>query len=119
MEPRISWFEIAASDFDRAIKFYETILDEHLKVLDLGQLKMGLFSDGGGAICYLSKWYKPSPDGTIIYLNANPDLQKVQDRIVAAGGTIIQGKKLISPERGYMCLFLDSEGNRLALHSNS
>ena len=122
MESRVSWFEIATSDFDRALKFYETIFAEPLQVLDLGELKLGIFPNGsnvGGAICYQSNWYKPSVDGTIIYLNANPDLQKVQDRIVPAGGSIIQPKKFIAPGRGYMCLFLDSEGNRLALHSNS
>ena len=122
MEPRVNWFEITVSDFDRARKFYEAIFDESLIVLDLGNLKMGLFPRGanvGGAICYESKWYNPSSDGAIIYLNANPDLEKVQNKIESAGGFIIQPKKMISPERGYMCLFLDSEGNRLALSSNS
>lgn len=121
MEPRVNWFEIAVGDFDRAKKFYETIFDENLMVLDLGQLKMGVFPRGanvGGAICFEPKWYKPSADGVIIYLNANPDLQVVQNRIEEAGGSVIQPKKMISPERGYMCLFLDSEGNRLALHSD-
>lgn len=122
MEPRISWFEIAASDFERAVKFYENIFEEKLQVFAFGELKLGVFSDSksiGGAICYEAKWYKPSADGTIIYLNANPDLLTVQNRIENAGGSIIQPKKLIAPGRGYMCLFLDSEGNRLALHSNT
>lgn len=121
MKPRVSWFEIAVSDFDRAKKFYEAIFDERLVVLDLGNLKMGLFpggANGGGAICFESKWYKPSADGTLVYLNVNPDLSEVAGRIEAAGGSIIQPKKMISPERGYMCLFLDSEGNRVALHSD-
>lgn len=122
MESRVSWFEIAVSDFDRAKKFYEFIFDESLTVVDLHPLKMGLFPGGnnaGGAICYESRWYKPSAEGTLVYLNANPDLMAVQDRIESAGGSIIQSKKMIAPGRGYMCLFLDSEGNRLALHSNS
>lgn len=121
MDSRITWFEIAVSDFKRACTFYETIFEEKLHVLDLGQLKMGVFPESkhaGGAICYLPEWYKPSAEGSIIYLNANPDLKAVQDRISAAGGSVIQAKKLIAPGRGYMCLFLDSEGNRLALHSD-
>lgn len=121
MEPRVSWFEIAVSDFDRARFFYETIFDEGLMVLDLGQLKLGIFprgSNAGGAICFEPNWYTPSASGTLVYLNANPDLKIVQDRIVQAGGSIMQPKKMISPERGYMCLFIDSEGNRLALHSD-
>lgn len=120
MEPRVTWFEIAVGDFERARQFYETIFDEPLIVLDLQPLKMGLFPRGanvGGAICYEPKWYKPSCDGTTIYLNADPDLITVQNRIESAGGSVIQPKKLISPKRGYMCLFLDSEGNRLALQS--
>lgn len=117
MESKLSWFEIAVSDFDRAKKFYDDIFSQTIQVMDLGQLKMGLHNEKiGGAICW-GPWYKPSPDGTLIYLNADPDLSEVEQRIEKAGGKIIQSKKLIAPGRGYMCLFFDSEGNRIALHS--
>jgi len=70
----------------------------------------------GAALCF-GTWYKPSADGVIVYMDASPDLTDVQNRIEGAGGKIIQAKKQISPQHGYMALFIDSEGNRLALHS--
>lgn len=115
-----TWFEIPVSDFDRAKSFYEKIFETELEVNDLVTFKMGIFphADVGGAIVF-GEWYVPSSDGTLIYLNAEPDLTTVQDRIEAAGGKIIQQKKMISPEHGHMALFTDTEGNRLALYSTN
>jgi predicted enzyme related to lactoylglutathione lyase len=114
----LNWFEIPVNDFNRAKEFYETIFNINLLVEDFGGLKMGVFPHEslGGAICY-GEWYKPSENGVVIYMDANPDLTDVQNRIEGAGGKIIQAKKQISPDHGYMALFLDTEGNRLALHS--
>jgi predicted enzyme related to lactoylglutathione lyase len=88
--------------------------------MDLGDLQMAFFPEAevGIALCF-SPWYKPSDNGVLVYLDGNPDLQVILDRIEKSGGKIIQPKKQISPDHGFMCLFLDSEGNRLALHSAS
>ena len=120
MKNAINWFEIPVSDFDRAKKFYETILNCQMHAQDFMGFKMGFLPSDqgalGGAICW-GEWYKPSTDGTLVYLNANPDLAEVLSRIENAGGKVIMPKKQISPEYGYMALFTDSEGNRVALHS--
>lgn len=72
----------------------------------------------GGAIVDSGGFHKPSAtDGPLIYLNGNPDVQIILDRIEGAGGKIIVPKTQISPEYGYMAAFLDTEGNRIALHS--
>lgn len=120
----ISWFEIPAEDLDRAQKFYETIFATELTVLDLDNIKMRLFPlenrmEGvGGAICKAEGFYKPSStEGVLIYLNGNPDVQIILDRVEPAGGRIIVPKTLISPEYGYMGIFIDTEGNRIGLHS--
>jgi predicted enzyme related to lactoylglutathione lyase len=63
--------------------------------------------------------YEPRDNGALIYLNANPDMQPIVDRIESAGGTVQIPKTQISPEVGYMCVFIDSEGNRMALHSQN
>jgi predicted enzyme related to lactoylglutathione lyase len=114
------WIEIPVTDFDRAQAFYCTIFETQLHVMDLGMLKMGVFphAEVGAALCK-GEWYVPGPTGPVVYLNANPDLQVVQDRIEAAGGKVLMPKKMISPAHGYMALFLDTEGNRLALHSDA
>ena len=113
-----AWFEIPVTDFDRAKKFYETIFEMEIHALGFGALKMGIFphSDVGCAICQ-GEHYQPSEKGTVVHLNANPDLISVQNKIEAAGGKLLQTKKQISAEYGFMALFIDSEGNRLALHS--
>ena len=120
MKNWINWFEIPAAEFDRAKKFYETIFSVELHVMDLGPLKMGVFphNEVGGSIC-AGEMYEPGPAGPTLYMNANPDLNTVLEKVEGAGGKIIQAKKQISPEHGFMALFLDSEGNRIALHSES
>jgi predicted enzyme related to lactoylglutathione lyase len=120
----ISWFEIPATDLDRATKFYETIFGVTLAPLDLDNIKMRMFPledpmDGvGGALVDSGGFHKPSAtDGPLIYLNGNPDLQNVLDKVEAAGGKIMVPKTEISPEYGFMGVFIDTEGNRIGLHS--
>ena len=119
----ISWFEIPAVDLDRAQRFYEVIFDIQMIAFDMPQLQMRLFpienpANIGGALCRSGDFYKPSPgSGPLLYLNANPDVQNVLDRIEAAGGKIVVPKTEISPEHGHMAIFMDTEGNRIALHS--
>jgi hypothetical protein len=124
MTNAISWFEIPATDLARAQKFYETIFGITLTPLDLANIKMRMFplddmmKGIGGAIVKNVEFYKPSAtDGPLIYLNGNPDVQNILDKIEAAGGKIIVSKTQISPEYGHMAVFIDTEGNRIALHS--
>lgn len=114
------WFEIPVSDFDRAQRFYCTIFATEMDVMDFGSFKMGVFphAEVGASLCQ-GEWYQPGANGPVVYMNANPDLQVVQDRIAAAGGKVLMPKKAIGGGHGYMALFLDTEGNRLALHSHA
>lgn len=121
----ISWFEIPTSDLIRAQKFYEQILDIELIPLELETFSMRMFpvadpsSGVGGALCYSPGFYKPSTtDGPIVYLNADPDLQNVLDKVERAGGKIIIPKTEISKEYGFMAVITDTEGNRIAFHSS-
>ena len=120
----VSWFEIPALDLDRAQKFYETIFDIQMVPMDSPGYEMRMFpienmmDDIGGTLVKCEGFHVPSADsGTLVYLNANPDVQNVLDKIEAAGGKIIAPKTEISPEYGFMAVFLDTEGNRVALHS--
>lgn len=124
MKNAISWFEIPATDLSRAQKFYETIFGITLSALDLPNIKMRMFplddmmNQVGGAIVDSGGFHKPSTtDGPLIYLNGNPDVQNVLDKIEAAGGKIVVPKTEISPDYGYIAVFIDTEGNRIALHS--
>ena len=120
----ISWFEIPSKDLARAQKFYETIFQTQLFPMDTPQIKMRMFplqdmmKDVGGAVVYTEGFHIPSAtDGPLIYLNANPDVQLVLDRVEAAGGKIMVPKTEISPEYGHIGVFIDTEGNRIGLHS--
>jgi len=120
----VSWFEIPATDLTRATHFYETIMGVQLIPMDLENIKMRMFpvgdmiNDIGGAIVDSGGFHKPSgTDGVLIYLNGNPDVQHVLDKVEAAGGKIFLPKTEISPEFGYMAIIIDTEGNRIGLHS--
>jgi predicted enzyme related to lactoylglutathione lyase len=122
MKNAVAWFEIPAKKLSRAKKFYETIFDIEMEDIELdSDLKMTMFpvEEGGvgGALSEHKKFYTPSEKGTLVYISANPDLQVVLDRIEKAGGKILQHKTQISEEYGYMAIFSDTEGNRIALHS--
>ena len=123
MKNAISWFEIPTTNLDRAQRFYETILGIQLIKLDLPNIKMRMFpkenQDGvGGSLCDSGGFHKPSAtEGPLLYLNANPDVQLVLDRVESAGGKILVPKTEISSEFGRMGVIIDSEGNRIAFHS--
>lgn len=124
MDNAISWFEIPATDIDRAQQFYEAVFQIKMQAMDFQQTKMRMFPIDdpmkgiGGTIIDSGGFHKPSAtDGPLIYLNGNPDVKIFLDRVEAAGGKIMVPKTEISPEYGYMAVFLDTEGNRVALHS--
>lgn len=119
----VNWFEIPTLDLERAAKFYETIFACKLIPMDLGNgLRMRMFptDEGttGGALCHHPEFYTPSEAGVLLYLNGNPDLQTVLDSIEQAGGKVLMQKTEISPDYGFMALFIDPEGNRVGLHSS-
>ncbi len=121
----LNWFEIPAKDITRAKKFYESIFAT--KMEDIGEMMgmkmVGFPSEMGngkasGALVQ-SEMHKPSMDGAVVYLNANPNIQTVLDRIETAGGKVVMPKTQISPEIGNMAFFIDSEGNKVALHAQN
>lgn len=120
----LNWFEIPVSDFPRAKKFYETLFNYTMPENIIGEVRMGFFlydmqgGKAGGAICQ-SKDHVPSDKGSIIYLNAQPDLQVALEKVEAAGGKILMPKTEVSPDQklGFFSFIIDTEGNKVALHS--
>lgn len=120
MENLINWFEIPATDFNRAVSFYKAILGVEIKEAEMFGTRIGFFpSDGknvSGAVIQ-GEDYKPSMEGILVYLNGGDNLQTVLDRVEKYKGTVIVPKTQISPEMGYFGMFIDSEGNKMAVHS--
>ena len=124
MKHAISWFEIPVGDYDRAKKFYETLLEAELSEMEAAGSKLALLpadqdteAVGGALIENPDDGVTPSTNGTVVYLDAGPDLQIVLDRVVSAGGKIFITKTPVGPEMGYFAQFSDSEGNRVGLYS--
>lgn len=118
----LNWFEIPAVDIGRAQKFYEAVFQIQMESAEMMGMHMAFFpaENGNGKVSgalVKSDMHKPSTDGAVIYLNANPNIQEVVDRVQAAGGQVIMPKTHIGDDIGYMAFFLDSEGNRMALHA--
>ncbi|MDR2009901.1 MAG: VOC family protein [Bacteroidales bacterium] len=121
MENLINWFEIPAINFSRAVSFYKAILNIEINETDMFGTKMGFFPYDGknvsGAIVQ-GEDYNPSTDGVVAYLNGGNDLQRVLDKVEPNNGKVIVPKTQISPEMGYFAMFIDTEGNKMAIHSN-
>lgn len=120
MKNLVSIVEIPAIDFERARRFYESVLDISIEAIAMEGAQMGLFPCDAGSLSVVllgSQEYSPSASGVTAYLNAGNDLQAVAEKVAANGGTITVPKTFIAPESGYFALFIDTEGNRLGLHS--
>lgn len=116
MKKLISWVEIPATDFKRAVQFYTTILNLDFQVVEGGEEKMALFPGGEGAISFAPD-FNPSRDGVLVSLNAGSDLNAVLKLVEENGGEIARPKTKIEAEgMGYFALFIDSEGNKLGLY---
>ncbi len=121
MNNLISIVEIPVTDFSRAVKFYQTILGISIEEVDMAGTQMGVLPSNGKTVnVVLAKGndYKPTTDGAVLYLNAGNDLQPMLDKIEKNGGQVIVPKTEISPEMGSFALFIDTEGNKLGLHSS-
>lgn len=118
MANSINWFEIPVTDFARAKKFYSEIFGIDMHEQSMGPHQMGFFPGEGvsGAIVK-AEGYVPSKDGALIYLSGGEDLSGVMNKIDKAGGKVLQPKKMVTEEIGYIAIFLDTEGNKVALHS--
>ena len=120
----VGWFEIPVIDMDRAKSFYNKIFNIEIQVQDFAGTLMGWFpfaegKSGASGSLIKQEAYIPSNDkGVLIYFSSE-DLNNELNRIEASGGKIIQPKTQISPDVGFMAVFLDSEGNRIALHSRA
>ena len=117
----INWFEIPVTNLERSAKFYNTVFGFEIDEMPFGDTKMGIFkhSQGSGVAGALveGEGYEPSDKGPLLYLSGGEDLSKALAKVEAAGGSVLMPKFQISEQNGYMAIFLDSEGNKLAMHS--
>lgn len=118
----VGWFEIPVNDMKRAKLFYESVFDIDINEMDFDGIKMGWFPNnneqyGATGSLIQQESYIPSKEGTLVYF-ISENVQKELSKVEAAGGKVYQEKTKISDEHGFMGVFIDTEGNRVALHSN-
>jgi predicted enzyme related to lactoylglutathione lyase len=113
------WFDIPVVDLDRAIKFYSAVLGEPIRKETFPGMTFGLLPHEGeevGGCLVVMENGKPSDQGPLLYLNAKGRLDAAITAAQSNGGKVLQAKHQIGPY-GYKAVILDSEGNRIALHS--
>ncbi|MCX6148662.1 MAG: VOC family protein [Candidatus Kapabacteria bacterium] len=123
MKNSINWFEIPVKNFDKAKSFYEAIFGVELHLMEAMGMKSAFFpadmENGGIGGCIIQgEGYEPSTQGTLVYLNGGDDLSISLSKVEAAGGKIVLPKTPIGPN-GFMAYFIDTEGNKVGLHSVS
>lgn len=121
MTNSINWFEIPVTDFARAKKFYETLYGAEIMEMPHPSFKYGMLPAdmqnggiGGGLV--QGEGFEPSTKGALIYLNGGEDLSTPLSKVEGAGGKILLPKTSLGPN-GFMAHILDTEGNKVALHS--
>jgi len=121
MDHPITWFELPVTDMDRAIKFYNAVLEgECSEPSNDGTRTTAIMPYGmvaGGGSLTLTEGFSPGSDGVVIYLNGGDDLQVILDRVEAAGGKVTYPKTDMGGDMGFLATFTDSEGNTLGLFS--
>ncbi|OFY71552.1 MAG: hypothetical protein A3G23_04725 [Bacteroidetes bacterium RIFCSPLOWO2_12_FULL_37_12] len=137
----ISWFEIPASNFNRAVKFYRNTLEVEIELHNFNGIAHGVFKIPGEPANRITGAIIDCPEkrsdnvGPVLFFSAGTEMVEVLNRIVAEGGKILLNKTLIrdiiSKDKaiipktlidhnvGYYAYFLDSEGNKMGLFSNS
>jgi predicted enzyme related to lactoylglutathione lyase len=120
MSSVLNWFDIPATNYARAVTFYETVLGISLIRENMLGAQMGIFpakpGEATGAIL-ARDGVTPGTTGSTVYLKAGNDLSVALARVESAGGKILHPKTFIKDGWGYFAIILDTEGNSVGLHS--
>jgi uncharacterized protein len=117
----ICWTDIPVKDLDRAIRFYSAVLAKSVRKESGPGFELGVLphkEDEVGGCLVQGPEHQPSEKGPLVYLSVEGRLDHAIQAVEKSGGKILQGKHAIGPY-GYRALIHDSEGNRMALHSQT
>lgn len=120
MSSVINWFDIPATNIDRAAAFYEAVLGISLIRENMLGAQMAIFpakpGEATGALM-ARPGVTPGTNGATIYLKAGDDVAVALGRVEKAGGKVLHPKTFIKEGWGYFAIILDTEGNAIGLHS--
>jgi predicted enzyme related to lactoylglutathione lyase len=116
---RAVWFDIPVADLDRAVNFYRAVLGVRINKETVGDFSLGILEhDGGTGGCLVLNKEEITGGGVLLYLNVNGRIRDAVSKVVPNGGSLIQDTHSLGPH-GFRAVVLDSEGNRIALHSET
>lgn len=119
MPNQVVWFDIPVRDLDRAIRFYSALLGQPVQREESPGKAVGVLPHADhevGGCLFVDDENPPSPHGPLLYLNCQGRLDEALAAAGEHGGQVVRPKHSIGPY-GYRAVILDSEGNRIALHS--
>lgn len=119
MANRVVWADIPVLKLDRAIRFYSAVIGMQVEKTEYPGGAIGSLphKDNEASAClFVSDKVKPSADGPLVYLNVHGRIDEAIEAVEPSGGKILQAKESIVPF-GFRAIVLDTEGNRIALHS--
>ncbi|MBA3535617.1 MAG: VOC family protein [Tatlockia sp.] len=113
------WIDIPVIDLDRAIAFYSAVIGDSIQKISEHGFEFGLLphteNNVSGCLCVMED-RKPSQDGPLVYLNAEGRIDQAIKEVEKQGCKVLSAKQQIGPY-GHRAIFLDSEGNAIALYS--
>lgn len=120
MTHRIGWFDIPVNDLGRATQFYGCVLD--IEFEDIGpDVPVSVMKHGPGDVAgclFKADGHEPSAQGALLYFSVEGRINDAVNLVESAGGSVLETVRSIGPH-GYRAVILDSEGNRIALHSET
>jgi len=120
MSHRFVWVDIPVADLDRAIAFYRAVLGCEVTREGGAGFTFAVLehvgSDIGGCLVPASGDAAPALGGPLVYLNVEGRIADAERAVAANGGRVLQPTESIGPH-GHRAIVVDSEGNRVGLHS--
>jgi hypothetical protein len=116
----IGWVDIPVTDLNRAMNFYRHVTNRKVEQEFGPETPVGVFAHGGDDVSgclFVDAEEQPAAHGPLIYFGVSGRLDEAIAAVEPNGGKIIKPKHQIGPF-GYRAIVLDSEGNRIALHSD-
>lgn len=116
---RAVWFDIPVADLERASTFYGAVLGLAVHPQEFGPTRFAVIDhgDGNGGCLVVDDSAITSTGGILVYLNAEGRIRDAEAQVIAHGGRVIEPIHPIGPH-GFRAIVVDSEGNRVALHSS-
>jgi uncharacterized protein len=115
---RVVWVDIPVADLDRSAAFYAAVMGIKVSKQSFGEDSFCVLEheEGNGGCLVLNKAEVSGSTGILVYLNVHGRIRDAAAQVEQLGGRVLEAIHPIGPH-GFRAIVIDSEGNRVALHS--